>query len=116
MPNTPSGTRICPTLMPVGRRFTPVISPIGSGMAASCSQPSATVSRTFGVRRRRSTIGAARPAASAAAMSRALASPSGSTEARSRRASSVRVAFFARVPARAISVDAARAAAPTWAM
>ena len=46
MPNTPSGTRIWPTLMPLGRRLTPVISPIGSGIAAICSQPSATVSMT----------------------------------------------------------------------
>jgi hypothetical protein len=47
MPNTPSGTRIWPTLMPLGRRLTPVISPTGSGMAASCSQPSATVAMTL---------------------------------------------------------------------
>ena len=44
MPNTPSGTRIWPTLMPLGRWRRFVISPIGSGIAAICSQPSATVS------------------------------------------------------------------------
>jgi hypothetical protein len=65
MPNTPSGTRICPTLMPLGRRLTPVISPTGSGIAAICSQPSATVSMIAGVSFRRSTSGAARPAARA---------------------------------------------------
>ena len=63
MPNTPIGTRIWPTRMPLGCCFMPMISPIMSGMAASCSQPSATVSMTLGVSLRRSTIGAARPAA-----------------------------------------------------
>jgi hypothetical protein len=39
MPNTPMGTRIWPTRMPLGCCFMPMISPITSGMAASCSQP-----------------------------------------------------------------------------
>ncbi len=116
MPNTPSGTRICPTLMPEGRRFTFVISPTGSGIAAICSQPSATVSITLSVRRRRSTIGAARPPASAAAMSRALAACSCGFVARNRAARFSSAAFFAAVEAAAMAVAAARAATPTWAM
>ncbi len=59
--------------MPLGRRLTPLISPTGSGIAASCSQPSATVAMTFSPSRSLSTIGPARPATSAAAMSLALA-------------------------------------------
>jgi hypothetical protein len=39
MPNTPSGTRIWPTRMPLGCCLRPLISPISSGIAASCSQP-----------------------------------------------------------------------------
>ena len=66
MPKTPSGTRMRPTLMPLGRRCTPLISPTGSGIAASCSQPSATVSMICGVSLSRSTSGAARPPACAA--------------------------------------------------
>ncbi len=49
MPNTPSGTRMRPTLMPLGWRFTSLISPTGSGIAAICSQPSATVSMILSV-------------------------------------------------------------------
>ena len=63
MPKTPMGTRICPTRMPLGCWRRPVISPMISGIAASCSQPWAQVSSTLGVRRKRSTSGAARPAA-----------------------------------------------------
>ena len=44
MPNTPSGTRMRPTEMPLGRRFSSLISPIGSASAATCSQPSAICS------------------------------------------------------------------------
>ena len=116
MPNTPSGTRIWPTLRPEGRRLMPVISPTGSGIAASWSQPSAMVAMILSVRRRRSTIGAARPAASAAATSRALASRNGAPAASSSRASSVRVSFFALVEARAIAAEAARACWPTLCM
>jgi hypothetical protein len=72
MPNTPIGTRIWPTRMPLGCCFMPMISPITSGMAASCSQPWAQVSSTLGVSLRRSTIGSARPAAMARSRSRAL--------------------------------------------
>jgi hypothetical protein len=63
MPNTPIGTRIWPTRMPLGCCFMPMISPITSGIAASCSQPWAQVSSTLGVSLSRSTIGSARPAA-----------------------------------------------------
>ncbi len=116
MPNTPSGTRIWPTAMPLGRRRRVVISPIGSGIAASCSQPSATVSITLSVRRRRSTRGSARPAACAASMSRALASCSAAASLRSSRASACSAAFFEAVEAAAMAVLAARAATPMWAI
>ena len=56
MPNTPSGTRICPILMPVSIWRSPVISPIGSGMAASCSQPCATCSSMRSPTRRRTPV------------------------------------------------------------
>src|SRR5258705_834985 len=116
MPNTPKGTRICPTLMPLGCRRSWVISPTGSGMAAICSQPSATVSMIFGVSFNRSTIGAVRPAACAASMSFALAGASAAASLRSRRASAIKALFFAAVGAAAICVLAAGAAAPMWAM
>ena len=116
MPNTPSGTRIWPTLMPLGRRRRWVISPIGSGMAAICSQPSATVSMIFGVSFRRSTIGSAKPAAWAASTSRVFGSSSAAASLRSRRASASSARFFAAVGAAAIFTLAARAAAPMWAI
>jgi hypothetical protein len=116
MPNTPSGTRMRPTWMPLGRRFISVISPTGSGIAASCSQPSATVSRACAVSCKRSTIGAANPAACAAATSFALAACKAAALARSRRANATNAAFLAAVGAAAIAREAARAATPTWAM
>ena len=116
MPNTPSGTRIRPTWMPLGRLRRSVISPIGSGIAAICSQPWATVSRPESVSFRRSTSGAARPAASAAAMSSAFAACSARASARSRCASASSAAFFAAVGAAAMCTLAARAAAPMWAI
>jgi len=117
MPNTPSGTRIWPTLMPLGRRFRPVISPIGSAIAASCTQPSATVSMMAGVSCRRSNSGAVRLALwRAASRSCALAACSAGPALRKRRASARRAAFLLAVGAAAITVDAARAAAPMWAI
>ena len=95
--------------MPLGRRFTPLISPIGSGIAAICSHPSATVSITLGVSLSRSTIGEARPATCAAATSCAFACSSTTRAERSRRASSSNAVFLATVAARAISVAATRA-------
>ena len=77
MPNTPMGTRIWPTRMPLGCCCKAEISPITSGMAASCSQPWAQVSSTDGVRRRRSTMGSDSPATTARCRSRALASCKG---------------------------------------
>ena len=74
MPKTPMGTRIWPTRIPLGCWRMPRISPITSGMAASCSQPSAQVSITLGVSLRRSTMGSAKPEARARSRSRALAS------------------------------------------
>src|SRR5438105_10843802 len=116
MPKTPSGTRIWPTEMPLGRWRRLTISPIGSGIAAICSQPSATVSMIFGVSLRRSTIGAARPAACAASMSRWLAGFSEAPSLRSKRANAVRAALRAAVGDDAMRVLAARAAAPMWAI
>ena len=116
MPNTPSGTRIWPTLMPLGRRLTLLISPTGSAMVAICSQPRATVSMTLGPSFRRSTIASARPLLRAACRSSSLAACSSGTAWRSRRARPVSAALRAAVDEAAIVVAAARAAAPTWAM
>ena len=55
-----------PTRMPLGRCVTPVISPIGSGISASCRQPSMTVSSACASRRRRSSSGPASPCPTAA--------------------------------------------------
>ena len=51
MPTTPSGTRMRPTWMPVGRKRRSVISPTGSGSAAICARPSAIAAIVFGVER-----------------------------------------------------------------
>ena len=116
MPNTPSGTRMWPTLMPLGRRLRPVISPTGSGMAAICSQPCATVSMMLGVSFKRSTRGAAKPACMAWLMSMALAVCKAAQFSRRSTAKRRSAASLAAVLAAAIRVDAVRAAAPTSAM
>ena len=112
MPNTPIGTRICPTRMPLGCCFMPMISPITSGIAASCSQPWAQVSSTFGVSLSRSTIGSARPAAMARSKSRALSTCRDCTLARNRAASFRRAVFFTAVGALAIRAEAVLACKP----
>ncbi len=101
-----------PTWMPLGCSRRPAISPIGSGIAAICSQPVATVSIALSSSFSRSISGAARPAASAAAMSLALAAWSAVRSSRSRRASACSAALRAATGAAAIFALAARAAAP----
>ena len=71
--NTPMGTRIWPTRMPLGCWRMPIISPMMSGMVASCSQPVATVSMTLGVSLSRSSMGPDRPLRPPRSRSRALA-------------------------------------------
>ena len=111
MPNTPIGTRIWPTRMPLGCCCMPTIWPMMSGMAASCSQPWAQVSSTCGVRRRRSTIGADKPASWARCTSWALCAAKASPWVRSKRASA-RSAWFLRA-AGALAIKAAAAWACT---
>ena len=116
MPNTPMGTRIWPTRMPLGCCFMPVMSPITSGMAASCSQPCAQVSSTLGLRRKRSTMGAARPAATARSRSLALSTCRAAVFWRSNAARRSNAWFLDAVEALAISAEAALACAPRpWA-
>ncbi len=102
--------------MPLGRRFSSMISPTGSGMAAICSQPWATVSMIAGVSLSRSSIGALRPAACAAATSFAFCGQKrravGTQPSRQRHSA----ASLAAVGAAAMAREAARAATPTWAM
>ena len=112
MPNTPMGTRICPTRIPLGCCFNPMISPITSGIAASCSRPNAQVSSTLGVSLRRSTMGADRPLASARSMSLALSTCSAATLARINSASVRSATFLVAVDARAIRTEAALACKP----
>ena len=112
MPNTPMGTRIWPTRMPLGCCFMPMISPITSGICASCSQPWAQVSSTLGVRRRRSTMGAARPLATARSRSLALSTCKASVLSRSRRASASRALLLVAALARAIWAAATFACKP----
>ena len=69
MPTTPSGTRILPTWMPLGRYLRSVISPTGSGSAAICSRPSAMARISWALSVRRSTKAASCPAVLAAATS-----------------------------------------------
>ena len=106
MPNTPIGTRICPTRMPLGCCFMPMISPITSAMAASCSQPWAQVSSTLGLSFKRSTIGSAKPAARARSRSRALSTCNASVCSRSRRARASNALFLIAAGAFAISAEA----------
>ena len=112
MPNTPIGTRIWPTRMPLGCWRKPVISPISSGMAASCSQPWAQVSSTLGPSLSRSTRGAAKPAATARDKSLALSVCSIGVASRSNAARRFNALFFVAVSALAIRAEAALARAP----
>jgi hypothetical protein len=73
MPMTPSGTRIWPTWMPLGRNFMFEISPIGSGSATIWRRPSTMVAMALSDSARRSSRAGARPAARAASRSRAFA-------------------------------------------
>src|SRR6185369_5100434 len=111
--NTPIGTRIWPTRMPLGCCFIPMISPMMSGMAASCSQPWATVSMILGVSLRRSSMGAGRPLAAARSMSFAFSCPSACTLARSSLASASSAPFLVAAPARAIRAEACLACKPS---
>ena len=112
MPKTPIGTRICPTRMPLGCCFMPIISPITSGMAASCSQPWATVSMMGAVSLSLSTMGAARPLATARARSFAFSACKAATLLRRSAASARNAAFLTAADARAIALEATRAWAP----
>ena len=112
MPKTPIGTRICPTRMPLGCCFMPMISPITSGMAASCSQPSAQVSSTLGVSLSRSTMGSANPLAVARSRSSALSTCRAATLARSRAARRRKAAFLTAAGALAIRAEAFLACRP----
>ena len=116
MPNTPIGTRIWPTRMPLGCWRRPLISPITSGMAASCSQPSAQVSSTLGVSFRRSTIGSARPAARARSRSRALSVCSAAVCSRSSRASALSTRLRCAAGDAAMRAEAWRACRPSVCM
>ena len=110
--NTPIGTRIWPTRMPLGCCTMPLIWPITSGMAASCSQPWATVSSTLGVSRSRSTMGADRPAAVARSRSTLLADCSAAVSWRSSPASVRRQRLRCAASALAIAPEAVRACRP----
>ena len=84
-----------------------------SGIAASCSQPSAHVSMVLPLNFRRSSIGAARSAAAARSRSSAFAACSAEAFSRSRRASALSALFFVAASARAISALAAFACMPS---
>ena len=112
MPKTPIGTRICPTRMPLGCSCKPLMVPITSGIAANCRQPSCKVSITLGVRRKRSTIGALRPASWARAISCAFAACKKSLCSPSTSANACRAAFFWAADADAMRVAAWRAPCP----
>jgi hypothetical protein len=73
MPITPSGTRIWPTWMPLGRDFMFEISPIGSGSARSGAGLRPWWRWRLSDRARRSSSAGARPAARAASRSSPLA-------------------------------------------
>ena len=112
MPNTPIGTRIWPTRMPLGCWRKPVISPMISGIAASCSQPRAQVSNTSGPSLSRSTSGAAKPAAAARCRSLALSACIACVFSRNKTAKRSKALFLVAVPALAIRAEAALAWAP----
>src|SRR5262245_61768316 len=116
MPMTPSGTRIRPTLMPLGRWTRSVISLIGSVRRATCSTPSAIASTDLSVTARRSTNAASSPDARARATSCALISTSFARSRRIAAATAASAPFLVAVSARAIARDASRARRPIWCM
>ena len=77
-----------------------------SGMAANCSQPSAQVAKSLGLKRNRSTMGIAKPAASARARSLALSACNACVLSRSKAAKRLRAWFLDDVEARAMAADA----------
>src|SRR5450830_1514884 len=113
MPMTPSGTRICPTWMPVGRYFMFEISPIGSASAAICVKPSTMVAIAASDRVRRSSMAGARPAAAAASRSRWLASRSRPASRTMAAAIRLRARLRVALSARAMAREAVRARVPT---
>ena len=113
MPNTPIGTRICPTRIPLGCSFMPMMSPMMSGILASCSHPCAHVSSTCGVSLRRSTMAASRPAALARSMSLALSTCNAAVWLRNNFAKARKARLFCAADALAISEDAALACTPS---
>src|ERR1700682_6354957 len=113
MPTTPSGTRICPTWMPLGRTLSSLISPTGSASAAISRTPSAIAATLAATSVSRSTNAASLPAARAAATSSALAASRLFSSRMIASAIASSAAFFAAVGARARARDAARARSPT---
>ena len=113
MPNTPIGTRIWPTRIPLGCSFIPMMSPMMSGILASCSHPCAHVSITCGVSLRRSTMAASKPAALARSMSLALSTCNAAVWLRNNFAKARKARLFCAADALAISADAALACTPS---
>src|ERR1022692_347310 len=113
MPTTPSGTRICPTWMPLGRNFRSLISPTGSARVAISRSPSAIAATPDAVRVSRSTNAASLPDSRAAATSFALAASNSLSSRAIASAIDSSAAFFAAVGALASTRDAARARLPT---
>ena len=81
-------------------------------MAANCSQPSAQVASIWGVRRKRSTMGTANPAAWARAKSLALSIWSASVFSRSKAARRFKALFLVAVDALAMAAEATLACCP----
>ena len=116
MPTTPSGTRIFPTWMPVGRNLRSVISPTGSASAATASTPCAIASIVAGVERQPVDERSVLPARARGGdvfgvrgeQLRCVATDRGGDRAQRR--------VLGRGIARASSRDAARAVRPTAAM
>jgi len=82
MPITPSGTRIWPTWIPLGRNFRLEISPIGSDRETICSNPSAMVAIALSDKLSRSSIASDRPLLRAAVRSCSLAARSSAASRR----------------------------------
>ncbi len=114
IPMTPRGTRILPSLIPLGRSVSSVVSPIGSASLATCCSPSIIPSMRASLSSKRSTNAGSRPFSRPFFKSRKFAAKTCWRLLFSSSAMASRAAFFTLVLVAAITREAERACCPSF--